>query len=78
MNTTIEHYTRSGEAILTVTDPADQFGVTLCLAAGTQALGRGEQDVAGAMLDEAAARAGIITAEQLRHLHRARLAGSRS
>ena len=76
MNTT--QYAHASDAILTVTDPADLAGVLICLAAGTEALERDDQDVAGAMLDEAAARAGIITAEQLRHLHRARLAGSRS
>ena len=76
MNTT--QYAHASDAILNVTDPADRFGVTICLTTGTEALSEGKPDIAGAMLDEAAARAGIITDEKLRVLHRARLAGSRS
>ena len=55
MNTT--GFETSGNAILSVTDPADRFGVTLCLTTGREALHRGDTDVAGAMLDEAATRA---------------------
>ena len=76
MNTT--QYAHASNAILAVTDPADRFGTKICLATGTEALREGKPDVASAMLDEAAHRAGIITDEQLRVLHRARLAGSRS
>jgi hypothetical protein len=76
MNTT--QYATASHAILAVTDPADRFGTKICLATGTKALSEGDQDVASAMLDEAAHRAGIISSEQFRHLHRARLAGSRS
>jgi hypothetical protein len=81
MNTTGTKYADASEAILGTIDPDDgatRLGVTICLAAGTEALANGNHDIAGAMLDEAAARAGMISDEQLRHLHRARLAGSRS
>jgi hypothetical protein len=76
MNTT--QYATASDAILNVTDEKDLTGVRIHLATGTQALSEGKPDIAGAMLDEAAARAGIITDEKLRILHRARLAGSRS
>jgi len=74
----ITQYTTACGAIRSVTGPADALGVTICIDAGITALANGDQDVASAMLDEAAARAGMISDEKLRVLHRARLAGSRS
>jgi hypothetical protein len=74
---TAEHFKRSSKAILAVTEPADRYGVTICLDTGAKALLAGDHETAGAMLDEAAARAGIIDAGKLAELHLGRLAGTR-
>lgn len=74
---TAEHFKRSRQAILAAADPADQYGVTICLDAGAKALLAGDHETAGAMLDEASARAGIINSAKLARLHEARLAGAR-
>ncbi len=75
---TMEHYRRSSEAILGAADPADHVGVTICLDAGAKALLAGGHEIAGAMLDEAACRAGIIDSRNLGELHRKRLEGTRT
>lgn len=74
---TAEQFTRSGNAILAAADEAGRPGVSLCLNAGTAALADGNHDIAGAMLDEAAARAGIIGTAKLAQLHQDRLTGNR-
>lgn len=74
---TAEDFTRAGEAILAAAEPCDRYGVTVCLDAGAKALLAGDHETAGAMLDEAAARAGIIDGVKLAELHSARLAGAR-
>jgi hypothetical protein len=77
MTTTAEQFERDAAAILAVTAPEDQFGTSLCINAARTAASRGDYDTAGALLDEACTRAGIIGHDKLAQLHCARLEGTR-